>query len=82
MQPGNLRIDCQPPGAELRIDGVPMGHCRDFGLERPITLKEGMRIVEVTHAGYLPYRVHVDPRGTRATLQVELKPQAGQGAKP
>lgn len=76
---GDLWLSCEPADAEVAVDGVPQGSCRDFsGHPKGLVLGgEGMRKVVVTKAGYWPYETWLEPSGARATLNVKLQKQGG-----
>ena len=72
----DLTLGCDPPDADVFLDGVPHGTCLDFsGSPRGLSLSEGMHKVEVKKSGFWPYETYVDSGGTRAALTVKLLPQ-------
>lgn len=68
-----LALSCEPPEAEVLIDGVLQGSCADFA-GRTWALTEGTHRVDVSRAGYRPYRAEVAPGRARTGLQVQLVP--------
>lgn len=72
----DLVLGCDPPDADVVLDGVPTGTCLDFsGDPKGLKLSEGLHKVEVKKAGFWPYETYVDPAGARAALTVKLSPQ-------
>ncbi len=70
---GDVRVHCEPPDAEVSLDGVPQGRCDDFGSARGLTVGQGMHRVEVKKQGHLPYQTYVDPSGAKASLSIQLR---------
>lgn len=68
-----LALRCEPPEAEVLIDGVLQGSCADFA-GRTLSLSEGAHRVDVTRAGFRPYQAQVAPGRARTGLQVQLVP--------
>lgn len=67
-----LSLRTTPPGAEVSIDGYPFG-------QSPITdapIRAGQRNLEITRAGYQPYRSTLELSGNRR-LNFELTPTNG-----
>ena len=72
---GDLRLFCDPEDAEVAVDGVPMGTCKDYaGAPRGLLLGRGLHRVDVSRQGYVPYVTYCEPDGTRASLAVRLAP--------
>jgi hypothetical protein len=69
---GTLKLDIEPPGAELMIDGEVLGKAP---LSGPVQLTAGPHGLTVAHAGYTPRSVRVEIVGKTATnAQVRLEP--------
>jgi hypothetical protein len=69
----DLRIDCQPGEAEVRVDGVLQGTCKL--LSRPeavVKLSAGTHELEVAADGYRSFRSVVSGKGIRESLTVRL----------
>jgi hypothetical protein len=82
-RPGDLWLTCQPPEAQVEVDGMLRGLCSDFGpTSRGISLGEGMHRIEITHAGHAPHATYVEPRGAKASLNVALRPLQKAEDKP
>jgi hypothetical protein len=71
---GDLEIFCEPPDAEVALNGVPQGRCDDFGALRGLRLGEGIHQIEVQKHGFWPYKTSVSPGGARTRLRVQLSP--------
>ncbi|MFO0596077.1 MAG: PEGA domain-containing protein [Myxococcaceae bacterium] len=68
-----LVLTCDPPDAEVVLDGVPQGTCDDFdGDPRALSLKKGARRVQVRKSGFLPWDTVVETDGTRVVMNVTL----------
>jgi PEGA domain-containing protein len=78
---GAVRLRCTPAGAEVSMDGVPVGMCSDFADRTPLRVGRGMHRLEVTMQGYLPYVTYFAPAGARAVLEIQLSPRS-TGAVP
>lgn len=73
---GDLRLTCEPEDADVAVDGVPMGTCKDYsGGPRGLVLGKGLHRVDVSRAGYSPYVTYCEPDGTRTSLAVRLSPK-------
>lgn len=71
---GSLVLDVQPAGAELMLDGEPLGKAP---LNGPLPLSAGSHGLTVTHAGHTPRSVRVEIVGRASTaIQVTLEPNA------
>ncbi len=71
-------FECQPPDAEVSLDGVPQGTCADFsGAPRGLTMGKGMHRIDVKKQGFSPYQTFITADGTRARLRVELNAVGG-----
>jgi hypothetical protein len=81
---GDLRLQCDPPDAEVWLDGVPQGVCTDFsGTPAGLRMGEGTHRVEVLKQGFLPYVTYLSPSGARTSLRISLVPRkTPQGATP
>lgn len=76
VRQGDLALNCTPEDAEVEVDGVPWGDCRDFsGEPELLRVGEGLHHIRVKKAGYWPYETWYQPSGARAVLQVALSPQ-------
>lgn len=74
-QSGDVVLRCEPPDAAVLLDGVTQGACTDFqGTPRGLRVGEGLHQIEVKKEGYWPYTTYIEPQGTRATLNVQLRP--------
>ncbi|EAU66502.1 S-layer protein, putative [Stigmatella aurantiaca DW4/3-1] len=77
-QSGNLILRCDPPEAEVALDGVTQGVCSDFqGTPRGLQVGEGLHQIEVRLEGHWPYTTYLEPQGARTTLNVRLQSKAG-----
>lgn len=73
-----LVLRCQPPDAEVVLDGVSQGTCEDFkGEPRGLSLGNGSRRVEVRRGGYQGWESWMVADGTRMTMDVTLIPNGG-----
>jgi hypothetical protein len=73
---GDVVLKCEPPDAEVYLDGVIQGVCTDFaGTPVGLTVGEGLHKVEVMKEGFWPYTTYYEPSGARATLRVQLRPR-------
>jgi hypothetical protein len=71
---GDVVLRCEPPDAEVYLDGVIQGLCSDFrGAPRGLRMGEGLHHIEVKKQGYWPYTTYIEPHGARATLEVRLR---------
>lgn len=77
---GDLTLRCEPPDADVYLDGVIQGVCGDFE-GSPVGLKvgEGLHQVEVKKEGFWPYTTYFEPSGARATLRIQLRPRESSG---
>lgn len=72
---GDVVLRCEPPDAEVSLDGVTQGLCSDFrGEPRGLRVGEGLHHIEVKKEGHWPYTTYIDPHGARAVLDVRLRP--------
>jgi hypothetical protein len=72
-----LSIAVSEPGAQVSIDGEPVG---TTPLPGPVTVDIGTRSIEVKKAGFLPFTQSVPVGGSReAELTVKLAPEVHQG---
>ncbi|MGV3620907.1 MAG: hypothetical protein ACO1OB_08820 [Archangium sp.] len=68
-----LVLRCEPPDAEVSLEGVPQGTCEDFGGEpRGLSMPKGPRRVQVKKRGYLPWESILETDGTRVVMNVTL----------
>jgi hypothetical protein len=73
-----LVLLCDPPDAEVELDGVPQGTCEDFnGEPKGLSLKKGARHVQVKKRGFLPWDTMVETDGTRVMMNVTLISSGG-----
>jgi PEGA domain len=81
---GDVELHCDPDDAEVRVDGVPQGRCKDFaGAPRRLSVGEGMHLIEVEKDGFWPYQTYFQPSGARAVLEIRLRPRGrAQGDAP
>jgi hypothetical protein len=71
---GDVVLRCEPPDAEVVLDGVTQGLCSDFrGAPRGLRVGEGMHQIEVKKEGYWPYTTYIEPHRARAVLDVRLR---------
>jgi len=71
---GDVVLRCEPPDAEVSLDGVTQGLCSDFrGAPRGLRVGEGLHQIEVKKEGHWPYTTYIDPHGARAVLDVRLQ---------
>jgi hypothetical protein len=69
---GTLTLDVEPAGAELMLDGEPLGTAP---LNGPLLVSAGTHGLTVAHAGYTPRSVRVEVVGKTSTAtQVRLEP--------
>ncbi|MBX7097765.1 MAG: PEGA domain-containing protein [Myxococcaceae bacterium] len=68
---GAVVLRCQPPDAEVSIDGVPVGQCSAVGERLPVW-GAGWRHVEVKKPGFAPWETWIESGGARAVLSAEL----------
>jgi hypothetical protein len=72
---GDVVLRCEPPDAEVSLDGVTQGLCSDFrGAPRGLRVGEGLHQIEVKKEGHWPYTTYIDPHRARAVLNVLLRP--------
>ncbi len=75
---GDMVLRCEPPDAEVYLDGVIQGLCSDFrGEPRGLKVGEGLHQIEVRMQGYWPYTTYFEPHGARAVLNVRLRSMEG-----
>lgn len=68
-----LVLVCEPPDAEVELDGVPQGTCDDFdGEPKALPMGKGARRVQVKKAGFLPWDSVLETDGTRVMMNVTL----------
>lgn len=73
---GDLALRCEPPDADVYLDGVIQGVCADFsGSPSGLRVGEGLHQVEVKKEGFWPYTTYFEPSGARATLRIQLRPR-------
>ena len=66
---GNLRLKCEPPDADVSLDGVAQGVCTDFGgAPHGLQVGPGMHRVDVKKDGFWPYTTYYEPGSGRAAL--------------
>ncbi|MBJ6762599.1 PEGA domain-containing protein [Myxococcaceae bacterium JPH2] len=71
---GDLVLRCDPSDAEVSLDGVPQGMCRDFaGSPRGLGVGEGLHQIDVRKQGFWPYTTYYEASGARATLHIQLR---------
>lgn len=71
---GDVVLRCEPPDAEVYLDGVIQGLCSDFrGAPRGLRVGKGLHQIEVKKQGYWPYTTYFEPHGARAALDVRLQ---------
>ncbi|MDY7231549.1 PEGA domain-containing protein [Hyalangium rubrum] len=71
---GDVVLRCEPPDAEVYLDGVIQGICTDFrGSPRGLRVGKGLHQIEVRKQGYWPYTTYFEPHGARAALDVRLQ---------
>lgn len=69
---GTLKLVIEPVGAELTLDGEPLGKAP---LASPVQLSAGSHGLTVAHAGYTPRSVRVEIVGkTSTTTELRLEP--------
>jgi hypothetical protein len=69
---GTLELDVEPAGAELMLDGEPLGRAP---LASPVQLTAGSHGLTVAHAGYTPRSVRVEIVGkANTTTKLRLEP--------
>jgi hypothetical protein len=72
---GDVVLRCEPPDAEVYLDGVIQGLCSDFrGTPRGLRVGQGLHQIDVKKQGFWPYTTYIEPRGARAALEVRLRP--------
>jgi hypothetical protein len=72
---GDVVLRCEPPDAEVSLDGVTQGLCSDFrGEPRGLRVGQGLHHIEVKKEGHWPYTTYIDPHKARAVLNVRLRP--------
>ncbi|MDC0706917.1 PEGA domain-containing protein [Stigmatella sp. ncwal1] len=77
-QSGNVILRCEPPEAEVALDGVTQGVCSDFqGTPRGLQVGQGLHQIEVRMEGHWPSITYLEPQGARTTLNVRLESKAG-----
>jgi len=74
---GDVVLHCDPREADVAVDGIPQGTCRDFeGKPRGLTLGPGLHRIDVTAPGRVPYTTSYEASGVRAAFRVELREAA------
>jgi PEGA domain len=72
---GNLLLRCEPPDADVYLDGVVQGVCTDFdGSPRGLQVGLGMHRIDVKKDGHWPYTTYYEPNNARAGLTIKLRP--------
>ncbi len=64
---------CSPPDAEVLLDGVLQGRCRDLEGQL-LRMDEGGHRVQVNKPGTRPYEARVAAGMARTVLRVQLEP--------
>ncbi len=71
-----LKVDCQPPEAEVKVDGVLRGSCGLLAAKDVILrLTAGNHSLEVSADGYRSFTSQVFARGMLQRLSVNLTVQ-------
>jgi hypothetical protein len=74
-----LRVDCQPDGAEVRVDGVLQGTCKLLSQpEAVMTLSAGTHELEIAADGYRSFRSMVSGKGIQESLTIRLMPRKAE----
>lgn len=74
---GDVALHCDPPDAEVSVNGVPQGLCTDYsGTPSGLVLGSGMHRIDVGKSGYVPYQTYYEASGARAVLRITLQPEA------
>jgi len=77
-----LVLACVPTDAEVLIDGVPQGTCRDYdGSPKALQLGRSSTVV-VKKDGFLPWEAWVAADGTRVVMKVKLEARPKEGGTP
>jgi hypothetical protein len=72
---GTLKLEVEPAGAEITLDGEPLGKAP---LASPVQLTAGSHGLTVAHAGYTPRSVRVEIVGKASTTtELRLAPSGG-----
>jgi hypothetical protein len=75
---GELVLKCTPVDAEVVLDGVSQGSCRDFnGEPRALKVGEKVRRVEVKKSGFVTWETWLAADQTRVVMTVTLLPYGG-----
>lgn len=75
VRSGDTRIHCEPPEAELTLDGVRMGNAEEFdGRVRLLRLGSGAHRVTLSHPGYQTFQAELTGGDWRQTVDVRLEP--------
>jgi hypothetical protein len=76
---GELRLDVQPPWAQVYVDGYYAGTVDDFdGFGQGLRLEEGSYTIEIVAPGFEPLSVDVRiERGRQITYEGDLIPEGG-----
>ncbi len=73
-----MRLSCNPEDAEVFVDGVEAGRCREFsGAPKGLWVGLGMHRIDVKKAGFAPYQTFFSPGGAVASLRPVLVPLSG-----
>jgi len=67
-----VALFCSPPEAEVLVDGVLQGSCRDIDGQL-LRLGEGSHRVQVAKPGMRPYEARVATGKARTVLRVQLE---------
>lgn len=73
-----LVLHCDPPDAEVTLDGVPQGTCEDFnGEPKALPIPSGARRIVVKKPGFQPWNSILETDGTRVVMSVTLTSTGG-----
>lgn len=70
---GRITFDCQPPEAQVVVDGDVLGTVKQLVEQGGATLPQGLHRIEIKHEGYHTFRFELILKDKIETIQVQLQ---------
>ncbi len=71
--PGRIIFECDPPDAQVTVDGEARGTAAQISVQGGLTLPQGLHRFEISSPGFHPYRLELNLKAQTETIKIKLE---------
>jgi hypothetical protein len=80
---GRVVLECDPPDAEVSLDGIPVGLCSDYASPmRSLSVGRGHHVIRIHKAGRVAEEREIAPDGAEMVMQAQLAKVGPRSSSP